>query len=509
MRRLLLPAVALLVATTTAAPILLADPLVAWQRRLNLTLLEFATGGGEIEILNPSTFRFVRCRLKPCAGRRPSPDPVEFRVTETNLAFEFRTSYIEIRVRKNDGGLMVKSRHGVEMLDEIVPATPAPPGLFFQRRAPEGERLFGLGSRDDSHLNLRGQILATGKPLLISSLGYGLWFSASTRYEFDLASRQAPDRVAIRAPFPDRLEMYFHYGPSPKEILEENYAVTGWSFAPTLAHTAILAETALPRFATKVETKPLPQLLTWLAHASMSGLLVPALDQASLPPAVAPLFPMLFGTGATTTPPARQSLQPYLYTYLMEAKERGFPLFRPMAMQYPKDVAAATHLDQFMLGDELLAATGPSVYLPMGIWTDLRTGLTYQGRQSIPVGEAAGLPVYAKNGVIVPLLQPDGTLQLHYLPRLGAEFFLSEPGHTLPSQVHAGPAAGVLRLEIESRVDRKYEWIVYHVSPATLIEPAQPKSTYDAKLRRLHVPVDAKAMGDSIVNVTLEHPLEP
>ncbi len=184
-------------------------------------------------------------------------------------------------------------------------------------------------------------------------------------------------------------------------------------------------------------------------------------------------------------------------------------MFRPMAMQYPKDVAAETHLDQFMLGDELLAATGPQVYLPMGIWTDLRTGVTYKGRQSVAVAAAPGLPVYAKNGTIVPLLQRDGTLQLHYLPRLGAEFFLSEPGDSLPSQVHAGPAAGVLRLEIESRVHRKYEWIVYHVSPATLIEPAQPRSRYDAKLRRLHVPVDAKAMGDSIINVTLVEPLEP
>ena len=497
----LLPVLVLLVTPA----VLQADRLVSWQRRLNLTLLEFETGGGEIEILNPSTFRFVRCRIKPCAGRTPSQDPVEFRTAETNLAFEFRTTFIEIRVRKNDGGLMVKSRHGVEMLDEIVAPAPAPPGLFFQRRAPEGERFFGLGPRTGADLNLRGQLVATDRPLLISSLGYGLWFSASTHYEFDLAGK-APDRVAIRAPFPDRLEFYFHYGPTPKEILEENYALTGWSFAPTLAHTRVLAESDLPHFATKIETKPLPQMLTWLAHASMSGLLVPALAQSDLPPAVAALFPVLFG-GETSS--ERHSLQPYLYTYLMEAKERGVPLFRPMAMQYPKDVAAATHLDQFMLGDELLAATGPLVYLPMGIWTDLRTGVTYKGRQPVTVAEAPGLPVFAKNGTIVPLLQPDGTLQLHYLPRLGAEFFVSEPGDSLPSQVHAGPAAGVLRLEIESRVDRKYEWIVYHVSPATLIEPPQPQSTYDAKLRRLHVPVDAKAMGDSIVNVTLAEPLEP
>ena len=92
----LLPVLVLLVTPA----VLQADRLVSWQRRLNLTLLEFETGGGEIEILNPSTFRFVRCRIKPCAGRTPSQDPVEFRTAETNLAFEFRTTFIEIRVRK-------------------------------------------------------------------------------------------------------------------------------------------------------------------------------------------------------------------------------------------------------------------------------------------------------------------------------------------------------------------------------------------------------------------------
>jgi alpha-glucosidase (family GH31 glycosyl hydrolase) len=71
----------------------------------------------------------------------------------------------------------------------------------------------------------------------------------------------------------------------------------------------------------------------------------------------------------------------------------------------------------------------------MGIWTDMRTGAVHKGKQTCWRG--AGLPIYAKNGTIVPLLQPDGTLQLHYMPRLGAEFFISEPGDTQPSQVHA------------------------------------------------------------------------
>lgn len=483
-----------------------ADRLVSWQRRLNLTLLEFEHGSGEIEIVSPSTFRFVRCRVKPCAGRPAATEPVEFRVTDTTTAYEFRTSYIEIRVRKQDGGLAVKSRHGIEMLDEVVPPAPAPQGIFFERRSPQGERLYGLGPRTDAALDLRGKVIATKRPLLISTLGFGLWFTATSDYTFDLASK-SPDKVTIRAPYPDRTEFYFHYGPTPKEVLEENYAVNGWSFAPAMSHTRVLAESALPRYVTKVDpAMPFPDLLAWLNHASLSGVLAPALDVAKLPESIAPLFPVLYG-GVTST--ERRSLEPYLYTYLIEAKDRGFPLLRPMAMQYYKDATAAAKTDQFMLGDELLVAAGKQIYLPQGIWTDLRTDATYTGRQTIPVSDAPGLPIYGKNGTIIPLQQSDGSIQLHYLPRLGAEFFISEPGDTQPSQVHASPAAGLLRLEIESRVARKYEWIVHHVSAASAIEPASTKSSYDAARKQLRIPVDAQALGDSIVNVTLETPLEP
>lgn len=497
--RLLLP---LLFALTSLAQ---ADRLVSWQRRLNLTLLEYQHGAGEIEIVNGSTFRFVRCRIKPCAGRAAATDPVDFRATDTQQAFEFRTSYLEIRVRKHDGGLMVKSRHGVEMLDEIVPPAPAPTGVYFSRRAPEGERLYGLGPRTDSSLDLRGKQIATKRPLLISTLGYGLWFTATSDYTFDLAS-SARGRVTIRAAYPDRLEFYFHYGPGPKEILEENHAVNGWSFVPTLADTTALLEPALPRYATKVSPMPFSDLLAWLAHASMSAVMAPAIDQSSLPPKVAPLFPLLFGGSAS---PERRSFTPYLFTYLIEANDRGFPLFRPMAMQYPKDATAAPLLDQFMLGDELLVGTGNNLYLPQGIWTDMRTNTIHTGRQTIPVADAPGMPVFAKNGTIVPLLRPDRTIELHYFPRLGAEFFIAEPGEVQPSQVHAGPAAGVLRLEIESRVDRNYEWVVHHVSPAESIEPSNDKSRYDSERKILRIPIAAKARGDSIVNVKLEMPLEP
>ncbi|MCC6538330.1 MAG: hypothetical protein IT162_12310 [Bryobacterales bacterium] len=483
-----------------ATSLLHSERLVSWQRRLNLTLLDWESGAGELEILNPSTFRFLRCPSKPCAGRNPATEAVPFQTVETAAAFEVKTSYLEIRVRKIDGGLMVKSYRGVQLLDEVVPAGARPKGLHFaMKSAAATERFYGLGPRTDAELNLRSQALRTSRPLLISSTGYGLWFTATTNYQFDLA-RTVPDRAIVSAPFPDRLEFFFHYGPTPKEILEENYAVAGWSFAPTMAHTGLLAESAVPKFATKVDPAT---PLTWLAHASMSGVLVGAAPRTG---ALSDLLPLLFGDGVIS--PERRALRPYLYTYFTEAQERGIPMFRPMAMQYPKDPVASARTSQFMLGDELLVAADREIYLPQGQWTDLRTGQLHAGKRTIPVAEAPGLPLFLKNGTILPWERTDGTVELHYFPRLGAEFFISEPGHHVPTQVHASPAADIVRLEIESLVDRRYEWILHHVSNATTIEPAGTPFRYDEAHRRLHVPVSAKAKGDAIVNVTLASPLE-
>src|SRR5437016_1799982 len=72
----------------------------------------------------------------------------------------------------------------------------------------------------------------------------------------------------------------------------------------------------------------------------------------------------------------------------------------------------------------------------------------------------ASLPVFARNGSIVPLDSAAG-MALHYFPKLGAEFFLIDSeGWT---QVHAAPAGDVMRLQIESKKAREYEWVVHHV----------------------------------------------
>ena len=207
---------------------------------------------------------------------------------------------------------------------------------------------------------------------------------------------------------------------------------------------------------------------------------------------------------------ARNRWLPYLFTYLDEAQSRGLPMLHPLPMQYPDDPASSSDTSAFLIGDELLIPTASRVRLPMGLWTDLCTNMRHRGRQVIDVGKPGECPL-AHNGAIVPIDAED-RIELHYFPRLAAEFFLVEPGETRVTQVHAGPAGDYLRLEIESRVSRTYEWVVHHVSPVEKIEctgcAAPPSGArYDAKSGNYHVTVQAAARSDIILNLSLQDSL--
>ena len=172
-----------------------------------------------------------------------------------------------------------------------------------------------------------------------------------------------------------------------------------------------------------------------------------------------------------------------------------------------------------MLGDEMLIAPiyepggKRSVYLPQGSWTNLDTNEKLPGRRTITV-ETMNLPVFVRNGTIVPLDSSAG-MGLHYFPTLAAEFFLLENAPPDYSQAHAAPAADVIRLEIESRKARDYLWVVHHIDrPAEVgfeerkfhevessAEVANGTWYYDSALKNLHVRVKVAAGEDCIINL--------
>jgi alpha-glucosidase (family GH31 glycosyl hydrolase) len=201
-----------------------------------------------------------------------------------------------------------------------------------------------------------------------------------------------------------------------------------------------------------------------------------------------------------------------------EARERGIPMLHPLPIQFPKDPDAAKVSDEFMLGDELLVAplvddqTSRDVYFPMGIWTRLSDNRVFQGRKTVTI-EGDELPLFARNGAVLPL--GSNPMKLHYFPRLGGEFFIFESDLGEYSQVHAGPAGDFMRLEMESKKDRDYEWIVHHLDRPREItagettyssvgsrERLRPGSWfYDAANQNLHVRALAGANADVIINI--------
>lgn len=215
----------------------------------------------------------------------------------------------------------------------------------------------------------------------------------------------------------------------------------------------------------------------------------------------------------------RGKLGSFLTAYAIEARDRGFPLWHPLPFEYPSDPECALHADEFLLGDEMLIApiyqpgNRRPVYLPPGVWTSLETNAVSNGRQTITV-ETAALPVFARNGSIVPLDEKD-EMELHYFPTLAAEFFLLENEEQAWTQVHAAPAADVMRLEIEAKKLRTYQWVVHHVErpggvsfeerryrEAPSLARLEPGGWFwDAARRNLHIRLRAEAGQDAIVNI--------
>ncbi|WP_159887591.1 alpha-xylosidase [Paenibacillus puerhi] len=78
-------------------------------------------------------------------------------------------------------------------------------------------------------------------------------------------------------------------------------------------------------------------------------------------------------------------MMPYLFSYAVEATQRGLPVMRAMVLEFPED-PTCHYLDrQYMLGERLLVAPifndegTVTYYVPEGRWTNLLTGKTVTG----------------------------------------------------------------------------------------------------------------------------------
>jgi alpha-glucosidase len=107
----------------------------------------------------------------------------------------------------------------------------------------------------------------------------------------------------------------------------------------------------------------------------------------------------------------RYKLMPYIYNEFYRASREGLPVFRPMIMEFPKDVNAIDMYSQFMFGSNILVAPvlyegerEKLVYLPEGSWYNYFTHEKFSGGRfytmEVPLEETL---VFVKEGSIIPI----------------------------------------------------------------------------------------------------------
>src|SRR5262249_34181266 len=149
------------------------------------------------------------------------------------------------------------------------------------------------------------------------------------------------------------IDYYIYSGATPKEIFEEHHATY-----PDPAPWMVSGE----RFGTWAGLKT---SLTRILQGGMSAANTPVFDLSpyntspeelnlrarQLGSLVARMIPSAVGKSGF-----RQQLETFYGSYVAELQDRGFPVWHPLPFQFPDDREAARHLDEFMLGDEMLVA---------------------------------------------------------------------------------------------------------------------------------------------------------
>jgi hypothetical protein len=474
----------------------------------NKLTLRLDDGVAEIEWISSTAFLYSRGITALPVLPKIKHDAVAVEFEDARGALKIRGRYITIEIDKATAKLRVTANN-----ETIVSVSIDAEGDGLALHVAPLGQTFGLAGTGDSQR-------------LFFSNGYGMFVRTPRQCAFDL------DHGLVRAPA-SSMEVAFYYGPTPKEIFEEHQRVTGRT---EITGQSLLLPSAerLPIVASPLPNGPLDsfnalsQLVRTLDQWSLSDVLYPAMDLATLRAArgevakraadLAAILPMLYGDASGINLAARERWEPYLVTYLREAYDRGYPLIRPLPVEFSRDKNPRPQPGVFMLGDEVLlapvvaAGSRKALWLPRGLWTDLRTNVEYKGDQDIDVEAPAGQALtFARNGAVLPL-GAKNAMELHYFPSLGGEFFLWESDKRDNSQFHAAPAGDFTRVEIESKVSRDYEWVIHHTGRPKEVEGCKavrqrsalkPGTWWHDKARNdLHVMVRGEAGTDTIVNIS-------
>lgn len=169
----------------------------------------------------------------------------------------------------------------------------------------------------------------------------------------------------------------------------------------------------------------------------------------------------------------RDALFPYIYSSAQETTQNSIPLDRPLYIDYPKSEQAYHNAQEYLYGDNLLAApivtpgVGPghvshqTVWFPQGDWYNYFTGEHYASKGNADALVSADInefPLYVKGGVPIPM-QP-------YAPRMA-----SAPLQSLIVRCYPGPDGkkGEFTLYEDDGVTRDYQQGAFATTPLSYL----------------------------------------
>jgi alpha-D-xyloside xylohydrolase len=113
----------------------------------------------------------------------------------------------------------------------------------------------------------------------------------------------------------------------------------------------------------------------------------------------------------------RYELLPTIWQVAHESAANGWPVMRPVGLEFPDDMVARSVDDTFMVGSDLLVvpvfddgsdAVRRRFYVPAGRWHDLLDGTVYEGPAFHEADVALdAMPVLARDGAVLPRVAVD------------------------------------------------------------------------------------------------------
>jgi alpha-glucosidase (family GH31 glycosyl hydrolase) len=130
-------------------------------------------------------------------------------------------------------------------------------------------------------------------------------------------------------------------------------------------------------------------------------------------------YPEPYSSILRSTFQLRYALEPYIYTEARRTYDTGVAFLRPLYYDWPNSPPAYDAKDEYLFGDEMLAApvvtpedkvtqlTSEKIWLPDGQWIEWPTGKHLDGPAQVDRDFSIDqVPVYLKAGAIVPMQPP-------------------------------------------------------------------------------------------------------